>query len=358
MLFVISNSLETEDQFENTDRHADSQEKREIIEIKIPRRQKRSADSSISFPLKAFGRDINLNLQQTNGILFSSKTPVYFLRTGQSQTLMETKYNMFSSNLLSKLYVDEEKQAAFTLTTDPTDGSTKIKYGFIGSENLIIDQLNPNASIDRESDITYNQDHYVATSIANIISHAVADFIGVGVNRRNPAKSTTSIPETIYPEILIMVDYDLYRKFNDHEIIPFLIQFWNGVDLYYHQLQNPRYKLCVAGVAIAQDQHVWKMLSPSSSWGGQSLLHFNSVISQMGPWLRNAGNAIPINSYDTHIIMTPYRDGVEVPSGTVGMAYISSACSNVNGFDLQGGAVYETGNLRQILTAVHELGHM
>lgn len=50
----------------------------EVIELEFSRRQKRSTDSRISFPLKAFGRQRILNLRPSSGVIIGSNTPVYF----------------------------------------------------------------------------------------------------------------------------------------------------------------------------------------------------------------------------------------------------------------------------------------
>lgn len=74
--------------------------------------------------------------------------------------------------------------------------------------------------------------------------------MGIGLNLRYVPKLSSRIPETIYPEVLICVDYHFNNVLQD-KLITYILEFWNAVDLYYRPLQNPRYKLSIAGVVVA-----------------------------------------------------------------------------------------------------------
>lgn len=68
------------------------------------------------------------------------------------------------------------------------------------------------------------------------------------------SRSKRSYPNTIYPEILVIVDYSLNRKFggNMKEIILYLLSYWNGVDMRFRSIQNPKIRLNIAGLIFAQ----------------------------------------------------------------------------------------------------------
>ena len=85
-----------------------------------------------------------------------------------------------------------------------------------------------------------------------------------------------SAPATIYPEILVIVDYDGYRcalrKYlsnidmcrdvriflgrlhngDNTEIKKYFVSFWNGVDLRYKLLKAPKVRISIAGIIISR----------------------------------------------------------------------------------------------------------
>lgn len=71
-------------------------------------------------------------------------------------------------------------------------------------------------------------------------------------NRRYVKEKVIPIPDIIYPEILIIVDYHLYKNYNRKTIISYLLAFWDKVDLIFRSLKNPKFKLSIAGIVIAQ----------------------------------------------------------------------------------------------------------
>jgi hypothetical protein len=90
-------------------------------------------------------------------------------------------------------------------------------------------------------------------------------------------RSKRAIPHIIYPEILVIVDYDGYRLHggdnvqvshssaaNGHDITTHLlnylsrqikryfVSFWNGVDLRYRLLKGPKIRISIAGIIISR----------------------------------------------------------------------------------------------------------
>lgn len=95
------------------------------------------------------------------------------------------------------------------------------------------------------------------------------------------SRSKRAIPHIIYPEILVIVDYDGYRlhggdniqvrphqqpqsspvpslskanrSFSIHsQIKRYFVSFWNGVDLRYRLLKGPRIRISIAGIIISR----------------------------------------------------------------------------------------------------------
>merc|ERR1719327_786990 len=61
-------------------------------------------------------------------------------------------------------------------------------------------------------------------------------------------------PYMIFPEILVIVDYDGYRLHGEDNVAikRYVISFWNGVDLRYKLLQGPSVKISIAGIIISR----------------------------------------------------------------------------------------------------------
>ncbi|XP_053596093.1 uncharacterized protein LOC103579848 [Microplitis demolitor] len=350
---VISDQLESgrvsEERNKIFSEHGCKEGECEIIDIKLPRRHKRSVDSTIYLPIKAFGREINLKLRQSNGILVGPNTPVYL---AHSATNIEKRLGYFSFNMRSQLYKDEEHLAAFTID-DSADGSPQIKFGFIGSENLVIDRLHQN------SNSSEDDNPYLARCSLQEIYDGISWLLGIGSGKSHPQRPNIPIPDIIYPEILVIVDHSIYSRYKDQSIFKYILQFWSGVDSIYRQLKNPQYKLSIAGVVIAQNENTLPFLNPSSAlFSGERLISYNSALSGMTSWLKKAKSSIPYSSYDAHIIMAPYTDGVIARSMTIGLAARPSACSAAIFEKPLGGIIYEPYNFNGIVTGAHELGHI
>lgn len=67
-------------------------------------------------------------------------------------------------------------------------------------------------------------------------------------------RSKRQIPHIIYPEILVIVDYDGYRLHNGDnvQIKRYFVSFWNGVDLRYRLLKGPKIRISIAGIIISR----------------------------------------------------------------------------------------------------------
>merc|ERR1719435_301266 len=63
-------------------------------------------------------------------------------------------------------------------------------------------------------------------------------------------------PDTIYPEILVLVDYDGYLLHgqDNTKIKSYYVSFWNGADLRYKLLSYPKVKLSIAGIIISRSR--------------------------------------------------------------------------------------------------------
>lgn len=66
-------------------------------------------------------------------------------------------------------------------------------------------------------------------------------------------KNLQWIPNKVYPELLLIIDYGVYVKYHEKQILfPYLLTFWNMVNMIYRSLKNPKIEISIAGFMIAQ----------------------------------------------------------------------------------------------------------
>jgi len=72
--------------------------------------------------------------------------------------------------------------------------------------------------------------------------------------KRHADRTKRDAPYVIYPEILVIVDYDGYRLHggDNLQVKRYFVSFWNGVDLRYKVLKRPRVRVSIAGIIISR----------------------------------------------------------------------------------------------------------
>lgn len=75
------------------------------------------------------------------------------------------------------------------------------------------------------------------------------------------SRSKRAVPQIIYPEILVIVDYDGYRLHggDNVQVKRYFVSFWNGVDLRYRLLKGPRIRISIAGIIISRVMCEWDL---------------------------------------------------------------------------------------------------
>jgi len=72
--------------------------------------------------------------------------------------------------------------------------------------------------------------------------------------KRHAERRKRDAPYVIYPEILVIVDYDGYRLHggDNLQVKRYFVSFWNGVDLRYKVLRGPKVRISIAGIIISR----------------------------------------------------------------------------------------------------------
>ncbi|KAK7073047.1 hypothetical protein SK128_003478 [Halocaridina rubra] len=92
-------------------------------------------------------------------------------------------------------------------------------------------------------------------------------------------------PYIIYPEILVLVDYDGYLLHgqDNSQIKSYYVSFWNGVDLRYKLLKGPRVKVSIAGIIISRSRDAMPYLERNRV--GRDAIDSASALTDMGKYL-------------------------------------------------------------------------
>ncbi|XP_057327771.1 A disintegrin and metalloproteinase with thrombospondin motifs like [Microplitis mediator] len=173
------------------------------------------------------------------------------------------------------------------------------------------------------------------------------------------SRSKRSYPNTIYPEVLVIVDYSLNRKFggNMKEIILYLLSYWNGVDMRFRSIQNPKIRLNIAGLIFAQDPWVLSYIRNYAE--GNRVNDYISKIETKGHWLYSMNSVIPVDSYDIAVTMMTHKMCDNQGCAILGVSPVGSAChvDHVHQTMYKVLIVRDTGAYEGISSTVHELGH-
>ncbi|KAF0290565.1 Venom metalloproteinase 3 [Amphibalanus amphitrite] len=167
----------------------------------------------------------------------------------------------------------------------------------------------------------------------------------------------------LYPEILIIVDYETYtaHNFEAKAVKRYLMSFMNAVDLRYKSVNQPSITVKVAGIVISKSKEATPYLEKNMI-GGKALNAIDALAS-IGRYLYKEKR---LPSYDVAMVITKRdmctRNGAwgSCNKITAGYAYVGGGCSvsryfrKINSVAL----VEDSSGFSGIIVAAHELGHL
>ncbi|XP_049879862.1 uncharacterized protein LOC126376487 isoform X2 [Pectinophora gossypiella] len=363
--------------------------------------------------LEAFGRQLSLNLKKQEGLFKKDGLKVWEVMKNDSQPHgvdyeeLETE----GEEDLGEVYQDEESGAALLIRRHPTHDKLVVE-GSIGHD-LVIRPIPDSMTSPAQDDEMFMD----PSSMADMVSIDTGLPIGKdGENslkrkreqqetlqralngahhviiKRDPAhgdhlgdyafmepdqlarkvrnKRSTEVhrrrkrdaPYVIYPEILVIVDYDGYRLHggDNVQIKRYFVSFWNGVDLRYKLLKGPRIRISIAGIIISRGRDATPYLERNRV--GRDAIDSAAALTDMGKYLFRE-RRLPV--YDIAVAITKYdmcrrRKGGRCTKGTAGFAYVGGACvvnkrlEKVNSVAI----IEDTGGFSGIIVAAHEVGHL
>ncbi|KAG7300928.1 hypothetical protein JYU34_015278 [Plutella xylostella] len=355
--------------------------------------------------LEAFGKPLKLVLRRQEGLV--KKEGLKMFRAHENDTQPDgVHYEELASEGeedLGELFQDEENGAALLIRRHPKHGKLLVE-GSIG-HGLVIrpmpdsvtaaqdDEmfLDPSSmadmvSIDTGLPIVRRQrvDQERLARALNGASHVIIkrdpgtdehesdyafmepDHLAKRFRRKRStthSRSKRDAPYVIYPEILVIVDYDGYRLHggDNVQIKRYFVSFWNGVDLRYKLLKGPRIRISIAGIIISRGRDATPYLERNRV--GRDAIDSAAALTDMGKYLFRE-RRLPV--YDIAVAITKldmcrrqYANDA-CNRGTAGFAYVGGACvvnkrlEKVNSVAI----IEDTGGFSGIIVAAHEVGHL
>ncbi|CAH0390968.1 unnamed protein product [Bemisia tabaci] len=398
--------------------HADVPEY-EVVKVRSIRRRRGAGvrpeeDKSRVMKLQAFGRDLELTLRKSDG-LFKDKLRMWAAEPNSTGSI---NYTELPHEYVGEAYQDEESQAAIVLHRDKHDG-TYLMEGTIGHDLIVKpvpahlrkhqaggardegrsepefqngtedsddnDEVFLTKEVRRGEDVAvesgfplkssldlddFQHKHIVYRRQSNHSNH-FGDYAFMEPDDLPNSKSRTKrwlrekreAPYVIYPEILVIVDYDGYRLHggDNAQIKRYFVSFWNGVDLRYKLLKGPKIRISIAGIIISRGRDATPYLERNRV--GRDAIDSAAALTDMGKYLFRE-RRLPV--YDIAVAITKLdMCRRQYPSeacnrGTAGFAYVGGACvvnkrlEKVNSVAI----IEDTGGFSGIIVAAHEVGHL
>ncbi|KAM3961332.1 A disintegrin and metalloproteinase with thrombospondin motifs like isoform 2-T3 [Aphomia sociella] len=357
--------------------------------------------------LEAFGKKMNLVLKKQEGLLKKDGVKMWTALTNESQP-HGVDYEEMSSDGeedLGELYQDEENGAALLIRRHPVHGKLVVE-GSIGHE-LVIRPVPDSMTAAAQDDEMFMDPSSLSDMVSidtglpllkrnkddqdrlmralNGAKHVIIkrdpaqgdhlgdyafmepDHLAKRFRRKRSTEAHSrrkrDAPYVIYPEILVIVDYDGYRLHggDNVQIKRYFVSFWNGVDLRYKLLKGPRIRISIAGIIISRGRDATPYLERNRV--GRDAIDSAAALTDMGKYLFRE-RRLPV--YDIAVAITKldmcrrqYANDA-CNRGTAGFAYVGGACvvnkrlEKVNSVAI----IEDTGGFSGIIVAAHEVGHL
>lgn len=357
------------------------------------------SEDSKRIHLQVFGKDYDLHLHPNSD--FSERIKdmkVFIAETNPNGKLSYHEEPIQEQPELGKPYHDHLNMAAVLVSHDPEgrlqmDGTLgnslvikplnahknahvvyKKEFNYIDSDYL---ELEPglnlyslNASQARSSySLPYNSASSMNTSNQYHANQPNATNYGDENNNNDNNKhhrSKRQAPDTVWPEVLLVVDYDSYilHGANSRDVKRYFISFWNGVDLRYKLLSHPTIRVSLAGMIVAKDRDATPYLERNRLRPPNAdAVDAAGALTDMGKYLYREDR---LPTYDLAVVITKLDmcrrryEGGRCNRGTAGFAYVGGACvvnkrlEKVNSVAI----IEDSGGFSGIIVAAHEVGHL
>ncbi|XP_063696831.1 A disintegrin and metalloproteinase with thrombospondin motifs like isoform X2 [Culicoides brevitarsis] len=327
----------------------------------------------------AFGQRLNLTLRPTEGLFKEGTQSLKMWHAHPDPNATDginyeevPQEKQPNNEEVGEIFQDQENMAAILMRKHEETGDLLME-GSIGHE-LIIKPLPRELSEDATHHIVYKRAPTEEFDKYSDYAFMEPDHLGKRYrkkralnatewNAEHGGRSKRAIPHIIYPEILVIVDYDGYRLHggDNVQVKRYFVAFWNGVDLRYRLLKGPKIRISIAGIIISRGRDATPYLERNRV--GRDAIDSAAALTDMGKYLFRE-RRLPV--YDIAVAITKldmcrrqYANDA-CNRGTAGFAYVGGACvvnkrlEKVNSVAI----IEDTGGFSGIIVAAHEVGHL
>ncbi|OXU29212.1 hypothetical protein TSAR_005337 [Trichomalopsis sarcophagae] len=351
--------------------------------------------------IKSFKRDMRLYLEPTEGILAASDLPMWTAE-GDEDSPWGIKYTKISKGMKERMYFyqDPYNLAAFTSTHD--EHGEILFDGTIG-DDFVVRPLparlrkvfsRAKRSIHEEDFPQFNRTvyhpnlkdtyHHVIYKKKEVSFDGIREKIGSYVlknktesesSRTKRSTKKTYNPKIVYPQILVIVDYNEYFRslHNFAEVKRYIISFWNAVDLRYRVFVNPEVRLNIAGIIVATDPDGTPYTQNHRTRPVDGpIIDADKALDNMAEYFfeelmnKDLDRFAIDRDYDMVMLMTQLDlcnlepNDHDFDCTTLGYAVRGGACTvNIRETKMEAvGLVEDNGGYVGIIPAAHEVGHL
>lgn len=351
--------------------------------------------------IDCFGNPIELNLKKIEGLFKNDGLNMWFVNENETQPhgveYIKIENIEDEAEHIGETYQDDNFMAALVIRKDPKTGL--LVEGLIGP-NFIVKPLPPslthtnkNKILDDNNQLIFNQEdlnkrkaiidalegvqHVIYMKKINV-NEKHSDYIKTepdyfqehfnliqlenSEDEQNKKRIKREERQIVYPEVLVIVDYDGYKLHdrNDIQIKKYLVSFWNGVDLRFSLLKNPEVKISIAGIIVSKGRSATPYLERNKI--DAYSIDSKSTLFDMGRYFYKERR---LPSYDIAVVITMYdmclySENSGYSSAPAGYSYVGGACMTNKKLEKTNAVavVEDTGGFSGVIITVHEVGHL
>lgn len=349
--------------------------------------------------INCFGNPIELNLRKTEGLFKKYGPKMWYVAENESHLhgveYIEIEEMEDEADHIGETHQDENNMAALVIRKNPDAGI--LVEGSIG-HNFVIKPLPPSITykstlkLSDENQLFSNQSDFnkrkAIIDALEGVQHVIykktfkdgehcnyigtePDYLQKSYNSIQPEdnedkkklkRTKREAPHIVYPEILVIIDYDGYKLHsrNDIQIKQYLVSFWNGVDLRFNLLKNPEIKISIAGIIISKGRSATPYLERNKI--GINSIDSKAVLFDIGKYFYRERR---LPSYDIAVVITKYdmclySENGGYYSAPAGYSYVGGACMTNKKLEKTNAVavVEDTGGFSGVIVTVHEVGHL
>ncbi|GIY37848.1 a disintegrin and metalloproteinase with thrombospondin motifs 6 [Caerostris darwini] len=315
----------------------------EIIHLQMLSNRNVNGNEEKSITFFTFGREISLKMQEDNEL--------------NNRICSGKMYKMNLTNI-EEIFIEEGSV-----------GSLQIKPVTVNVRIFESDFNNEIANFSRSEAKSFNVPKSAAhliIKVQELLNNTRMDVensdcqVNTAVESSSRRRSKRQV-SVVYPEILLVVDYDSFAHFsyNEKRVRNYYYYILNSMDSKFRSLTNPSIKISLSALLITKSRTKIPFLEQNRLSSDQNRVNTSKTVRDFSNYLhKNRHNFRP---FDIALIMTKVSQCIEQSFGRCkvhvdGLAFGTACKKNTNHHGV--GIIHDFGGQRTVSIAMHEVGHL